>query len=139
MRPCMAQDHVSFSDLRHLQYTDQTWCKLHDEGGCYLNDCPQRNVVFRQSSVKLVGSLYHSAARNAMVMCKSRVDTAALMATSSSEESSLAGALRHAKGRFSMNCSFSQRQQHHHPLEHHVLVSGLLRELSLLHFLISVC
>lgn len=38
----------------------------------------------------------------------------------------LAGALKHAKGRFSMNCSFSLRQQHHHPLKHHVLVSGLL-------------
>jgi hypothetical protein len=38
----------------------------------------------------------------------------------------LASALEHAKGRFSMNCSFSQRQQHHHPLKHHVVVSGLL-------------
>ena len=35
----------------------------------YLNDCPQRNVVLMQSSVKLVGSLHHSAARRAMFLC----------------------------------------------------------------------
>jgi hypothetical protein len=32
----------------------------------YLNDCPQRNVVFMHSSVRLMGSLCHSAARNAI-------------------------------------------------------------------------
>lgn len=69
---------MSSSDLRHLQYIDQTCFKLHGEGGSYLNDCPQRNVVLMQSSVKLVGSLHHSAARNAMVVCKSRVNAAAV-------------------------------------------------------------
>lgn len=33
----------------------------------YLNDCPHRRVVLMQSSVRLVGSLCHSAARKAMV------------------------------------------------------------------------
>lgn len=32
----------------------------------YLKDCPQRSVVFIHSSVRLVGSLRHSAARNAI-------------------------------------------------------------------------
>lgn len=38
---------------------------MQDES--YLNDWPQRNVVSMQSSVKLVGSLHHSAARRAIV------------------------------------------------------------------------
>jgi len=75
----MAQDHISSSDLRHLQYADQMCSKQYGEGGSYLNDCPQRNVVLMQSSVKLVGSLYHSGARNAMVKFKSRINVAAAM------------------------------------------------------------
>jgi hypothetical protein len=33
----------------------------------YLNDWPQRNVVLMHSSVRFVGSLCHSAARNAII------------------------------------------------------------------------
>lgn len=40
---------------------------VHVQDESYLNDWPQRNVVLMQSSVKLVGSLHHSAARRAMV------------------------------------------------------------------------
>jgi hypothetical protein len=38
----------------------------------YLKDCPQRNVVFMHNSVRLVGSLCHSAARSAILAVSSR-------------------------------------------------------------------
>lgn len=44
------------------------WILSYEQGTSYLKDCPQRRVVLMQSSVKLVGSLHHSAARKAMVM-----------------------------------------------------------------------
>lgn len=67
MRPWSVQDHSSSADFRHLRNVRYAVCM--DLGyTAYLKDCPQRNVVFMHNSVRLVGSLCHSAARSAMAV-----------------------------------------------------------------------
>ena len=101
-------------------------------GKIYLKDCPQRNVVLIQSSVRLVGSLYHSAARNAMLLSCLRsiapqvnVDSPAL-----GDRDTVAGrACQDAKSRFLRELVVSpRRRQHHHPSKHRVLELGPLPE-----------
>jgi hypothetical protein len=72
MRPWRVHDHSSSVDLRHL-IVRQIWHVLARFGCSYLKDCPQRSVVLMHSSVRLVGSLCHSAARKAMSIVEGRL------------------------------------------------------------------